>query len=260
MPVVFTIFAAILGAIIGSFLNVVILRHNTHLKSKRSFCFSCGHVLHPSELVPIFSYIFLLGKCAKCKSKISPQYVFVEIFSAVMSVIAFRLSFGLPFELMLVHYAVIFALFSFLVCIFVYDLRHKIIPNEWTLAALLISLVFSIFFGVGLKLAILGMIFVPVPLLLTYALSKGKAMGFGDVKFATAIGALLGASGGIAALMMSFWIGGICGVYLLLHYPKKVNKKTEIPFGPFLIIATLFAFIFSIRIDTILVWVSTILN
>lgn len=252
----------VFGAIIGSFLNVVILRHNSNIKKTRSFCFSCGHILKPIELVPIFSFLFLGGKCKHCKSKISSQYFFVELAFAIVSVVLLFVTQDLNINIWILKYALMLSFFALLTCTFVYDLKHKIMPDSWTLGAFVFAVVYAIFFGVGLKMALVGGFLVGIPLLLINLISRGRAMGMGDVKFAPVMGVLLGVSAGFSALMISFWIGGIVGIYLLLKYkntPNKITAKSEIPFGPFLILATFLTFVFSINIDTILIWISKIL-
>lgn len=260
MQLVISVFAFIFGSIIGSFLNVVILRHNTGLREKRSFCYSCGHRLTPRELVPIFSYLFQGGKCLNCKSKISSQYFWVEFTMAVLSLLLMSFTKNTNLYFWFLNYVLLIILFSFLLCTFVYDLKHKIMPDRWTLGAFIISIVFVILNGTNWVDVLIGAIAIPAPLLLINIVSRGRAMGFGDVKFAVVMGVLLGVSGGFAAMIISFWLGGLVGVYLLIKYPKKVNRKSEIPFAPFLILGTVFAFLFNIQIGTILVWFSKILG
>jgi leader peptidase (prepilin peptidase)/N-methyltransferase len=265
--ILISIFAFIFGSIIGSFLNVVILRHNTHITKKRSFCFSCGHTLEPIELIPIFSFLFQGGKCKKCHSKIRPQYFIVELVFALISVITVFISIDANIYFWIFKYFLTMAIFGLITCTFVYDLRHKIMPDSWTLGAFLLALVYSIFFGVGLKMSLIGMFVVVVPLLLIYLISRGRAMGFGDVKFTLFMGAFLGASAGIVALMFSFWVGGVIGIYLLIMSRvgrlggkfKKIDRKSEIAFGPFLILSTFIVFIFNLNLDIMLTWLSNIL-
>ncbi|MBU4057578.1 prepilin peptidase, partial [Patescibacteria group bacterium] len=95
MDILFSISFFVFGAILGSFINVVSLRYNTGLNlSGRSKCFSCSKTLHFFELIPIFSFIFLRGKCSKCKSKIFIQYPIVEFTMAILSFLLF-IKFGL---------------------------------------------------------------------------------------------------------------------------------------------------------------------
>ncbi len=259
--------AFIFGSIIGSFLNVVILRHNTHITKKRSFCFSCGHTLEPIELIPVISYAIQGGKCKKCHSKISPQYFIVELSFAVISVIALFISIDVNIYFWAIKYLLTTGIFGLLTCTFVYDLKHKIMPDGWTLGAFILALIYSSFFGIGIKMALIGMVIVTIPLLLIYLISRGRAMGFGDVKFTLFMGVLLGTSAGLLALMFSFWIGGVVGIYLLImpHIArlgskfKKIDRKSEIAFGPFLILGTFIVFIFNLNLDILLTWLSSIL-
>lgn len=256
----FYFFAFVFGAIIGSFLNVVILRRGAHIQKKRSFCFSCGRTLKPLDLIPIASFVFLGGKCRQCKSKISAQYFWVELSFAVLSCIILFISKDFNIYIWSAKYVLLMVMFAFFLCTFVYDLKHKIMPDDWTVGALASAIIYSVFFGVGFKLAVLGGLLVGIPLALIYFLSRGRAMGFGDVKFAPIMGVLLGASGGFSAMMIAFWVGGVLGIYLLIKYPKKINRKSEIPFGPFLIIGTTFAFIFNLNLDILLTCFQRILS
>ena len=120
----------IFGAIIGSFLNVVILRLQTGKGvSGRSFCMSCGRTLNPIDLVPIFSFLFLRGRCRVCKTKISWQYPIVEFLTGLVFFLTFlKLSPNFP-EFIGLALAYYFILFSLLMVIAVYDIRHTIIPD-----------------------------------------------------------------------------------------------------------------------------------
>lgn len=266
----------ILGTIIGSFLNVVSLRHNTGKKlSGRSFCFSCGKTLSWYELIPVLSFIFQRGRCRGCGSKISWQYPIVEVITGILF---FALSqkflyfflvvlstgvsnlYDIGFILSFAIYAV---LFSILIAIGVYDIKHKIIPDR--LVYLLISIAFLRTVVVALSaIFIFGDSFVYVlpdlfagpivalPLFLLWFFSNGKAMGFGDVKLTLGLGWMMPLCGAVAALMMSFWVGGIVGVILLFLFSKKITMKTEVPFAPFLILGTILAFFCEINFWSIL--------
>ena len=259
MNIVLAIFAFIFGAIIGSFLNVVILRHGANLKKSRSFCFSCGHILKPLELVPVFSFLFLGGKCRHCKSKISWQYFWVELSFAIISVVLLFTSQDVNIYLWAFKYLTSLAFFGLLTCTFVYDLKHKIMPDGWTATAFILALIYTTVLGMGLKSALIGAFLVGIPLLLINLISRGRAMGMGDVKFAPVMGALLGVNVGFLALMLSFWIGGIVGIYLLISN-KKITGKSQVPFGPFLVLSTLIVFVFNLNFDTMFIWLANILN
>lgn len=266
----------IFGTIIGSFLNVVSLRHNTGKDlSGRSFCFSCGKTLSWYELVPVLSFILQRGRCRECGSKISWQYPIVEVITGILffalsqkflyfflvvlsTGISNLYDVGLLFSF--VAYAV---LFSILIAIGVYDIKHKIIPDK--LVYLLISIAFLRTVVVALSdLFTFGDSFVSVlpdllagpivalPLFLLWFFSKGRAMGFGDVKLTLGLGWMMPVWGAVAALMMSFWVGGVIGVILLFLFSKKITMKTEVPFAPFLILGTILAFFYEINFWSIL--------
>src|ERR1700722_1829653 len=120
----------VLGAIIGSFLNVVILRFGTgkSFASGRSKCFSCSHTLFWHDLIPMMSFLLLGGKCRYCGSKISRQYVFVEFITALLFTLAGYLA-GVPMTLIgSILFSLSLVIISFYVVIAFYDMRHKIIP------------------------------------------------------------------------------------------------------------------------------------
>lgn len=240
---IFIIF--ILGTIIGSFINVVVLRYNTGLSFARgrSKCFSCGNTLSWYELVPLFSFVFLRGKCLSCGSKISYQYPVVEFITGlVFSLIFWKtgLSILLPFY---------FVVFSLLVVISVYDFKHKIIPDGMviTFAVLSILILFlNQYVNNGLILPNIWDLLAG-PILASFfaffwLVSSGKWMGLGDAKLAFGVGWLLGMSGGVFAIMLSFWIGAIFSIFIILLeklnlFKWGITMKSEIPFAPFIILA-----------------------
>lgn len=264
MLIVLSFFFFALGAIVGSFLNVVILRYKTGLSilsmkaNTRSMCMSCGKGLKWYELLPVVSYLFLLGKCSKCHSKISPQYPIVELVTGFLFLLTF-----LKFQSLLFFNVWIFIIFmafflfiiSLYVVIFVYDMRHKIIPDVFSYTLALLTFLYALFITilyysqtVLTYLNLFGGIILFIPFYLLWKLSKGKWMGLGDGKLALSIGWLLGFIYGLNAIVIGFWLGAIYGVCLLLINKilnkKGVTMKSEIPFGPFLIIGTLMMFFF----------------
>jgi len=231
------------GTIFGSFINVLVLRYNTGLSfvSGRSKCFSCGKTLHSHELIPLFSFIFLGGKCSACKSTISYQYPLVEFITGVLFVLTF-LRFGitsaLPFYLVIV---------STLVAISVYDLKHMIIPDGMVFffdAVAFIFLLASHQFNVLSMPTLLdfwsGLILFAFFAFL-WLISAGKWMGFGDAKLALGIGWFLGFYLGISAIMLAFWIGATVSLLILGLQRLNISRfgltmKSEIPFAPFIIL------------------------
>lgn len=249
---------AILGIIIGSFLNVVILRYNTGRGiNGRSGCLSCGKSLTWSELIPVVSFFIQKRRCAGCQSKISWQYPLVELATSIMFVAIFFRQLHLFFEnptnffISFVFFSVIWSL---LIVIFVYDLRHKIIPNALVYVFAILSLVYTLinipisdWFSMPYILDIFAGIIFFIPFFLLWFFSRGRWIGLGDGKLSLGIGWLLGFVSGLSAIFVSFWIGAIVSVTFLLI--SKLNKsggnitmKTEVPFAPFLIIGTLIGF------------------
>lgn len=246
----------IFGAAVGSFVNVVALRYGSGLPFTRgrSVCFSCGKELAWHELIPVFSYIILRGRCSVCHSKFSIQYFLVEIISGLAFVylyLEFRIS---NFEFWLL--AIIYCLLSI---IFIYDLRHKIIPDSFVLLFILFSLAFSIIHNSYPIIHILLAAFlIPLPFALIWLFSKGRLMGLGDAKFMVGMGFLLGMQA-VSAVFLSFWIGG---AFVLILYAYKlfcqkifkksynIGMKSEIPFAPFLVLGTVLTFFFNINLLT----------
>ncbi len=260
----------ILGSIVGSFLNVVILRLNkSSFVSGRSFCPKCGKTLSWFELVPIFSFVFLRGRCSSCFERISIQYPIVELASGILFLSAFLIASSV---LEAFYLAIIF---SVLVIIFFYDLKNKIILNSFSCAfgALAFSSLFFNFSGYDIVVPFWGDIIAGplffIPFFALWFFSSGRWMGLGDAKLSIGIGWFLGLKAGFSSLVISFWLGALVGIALLIigHFLKKVNLKSksvffqkmknitwksEIPFGPFLILGALIVLFFNVDIlDTI---------
>jgi leader peptidase (prepilin peptidase)/N-methyltransferase len=237
----------LVGLLVGSFLNVVILRMHTgrSVVTGRSSCARCARTLHWYELIPVFSFLALRGKCRTCKAGISFQYPIVELVTALLFILLYiKIPLSLGFtEYSWVSYLGALIASCFLVVIAVYDYRHKIIPDEAVyplmLLALIAIIVKSTFFPAFSPVhAVVEGVLVGLPFFLFFAFSKGRAMGFGDVKLALALGWLLGVSRGYAVVILSFWIGAVVGLFLI-GMARGHSMKSQIPFGPFLIIATL---------------------
>ncbi|MFA6094367.1 MAG: prepilin peptidase [Candidatus Paceibacterota bacterium] len=268
MDISFGIFFFILGIVVGSFLNVVVLRYRSGLKATqgRSICFTCGKTLHWYELIPVVSFFIQGARCRGCKSRISWQYPLVELLTGVIFTLVYfkeGLTIILPLQLIL---------WCVLIAILVYDMKHMIIPDAmviiFTILAFMILALEASTIGGGVEMVdVFAGVFLFIPFYALWFFSYGKWIGLGDGKLAIGIGTLLGISGGVSAVMLAFWIGAIVSVFLLIldrvlkhgpvrrilsrFFPRGLNIKSEIPFAPFLIAGTFLAYFYSITFTTL---------
>lgn len=258
-------FFVLLGVIVGSFLNVVILRYNTGRGiNGRSMCLSCAKQLHWHELLPIISFFLLKRRCGGCESKVSWQYPLVEIGTSILfGLIAWKyidVLFEAGMFEFLSYMIPMLVVWSLFVVIFVYDLYHKIIPNGLVYAIAIITFVFQLVMGAPQALwltmpaaldVFAGFLFF-IPFFLLWIISRGTWIGLGDGKLALGIGWLLGFVHGLTALVLAFWIGAVFAIALMLitklkHRGEAITMKSELPFAPFLIIGT--AIVFFVPMD-----------
>ncbi|HMP67539.1 MAG TPA: prepilin peptidase [Candidatus Paceibacterota bacterium] len=258
------LFVFILGTIIGSFLNVVILRYNTgRTIGGRSGCMICGHKLSASELIPIISWLWQKGRCRQCGTKISVQYPLVELGMGLLFVALLysTLPFWFSMNLVVMSFVWNAIIFAILMVIFVYDIHHKIIPDglsyTFAIMAFLQTLIMNPLNMTYSTISFLNLfsgLIMFVPFYLLWKISDGRWIGLGDGKLALGIGWYLGFVYGLSAIILAFWIGAVVAVALLLIdrlkiMPKHITMKTEVPFAPFLIIGTIIEFF--LRIDVI---------
>ncbi|MCK4891200.1 MAG: prepilin peptidase, partial [Candidatus Pacebacteria bacterium] len=257
----------ILGLIVGSFLNVVIFRleNGEKIVNDRSKCLRCKHVLAWYDLIPVLSFIFLKGKCRYCEERISWQYPVVEMGTGILFIIVFSIQYSVFSIFYLLFW---FYIVSALIVIFVYDLKHYIIPDKVIYPAIAITFIYRLFeilnFGhlnlfriwnlpaqgwsaLGGEIGNLITVFNPfIAAILASAfflsivlLTHGRGMGGGDVKLGFLMGLILGWPLVLIALFLSFILGSIIGIFLILVGKKKM--KSMIPFGPFLVLGTFIA-------------------
>ncbi len=260
MSVVF-IFVFGLGLIVGSFLNVVVLRYGTGLSvvRGRSRCFSCDHVLTVRDLVPLFSYLLSMGRCRYCGSRISLQYPLVELSTAILWTLVIMwyapLVLNVPTMLSITGLLIFVSL---CVAIAVYDLRHKLIPDVFSYTAAGAALVYVVGY-MDPMILFWHLVAATGAFLFFYVLwrvSSGTWMGLGDGKLAISTGLLLGPSGALAALLFAFWSGAIISLVIIIvrrlaGAPSTVTMKSEIPFAPFIIVGTLVCLFLRIDMGTI---------
>lgn len=279
MIIFINIFIFLFGLIIGSFLNCVIYRlalpnfsfwKNLGGLKNRSYCPHCRQTLRWYDLIPVLSYVILKAKCRYCKKKISWQYPLVEISTGLIFLLIFLPTRDLAQRDNFLNLSFLLIISCFLIVIFVYDLKHYIIPDKIVLPAIAVVALYRLFevFGFrvldlfrmqpfgeslvsldpgGLGFGILKpFIFYLISaiaaagfFLLIFLVSKGKWLGFGDIKLAFFMGIFLGFPKIIVALFLAFFFGGIIGIGLIIF--KNKNLKSEIPFAPFLITGTFLA-------------------
>lgn len=224
----------VFGAVIGSFLNVVLLRKNTgeSVIFTGSRCFSCGKKLAWWQNVPILSFFFLRGRCFYCGSKISWQYPIVEVSVGIMGVLIYSKFLISHFSLLLFF----FSAFSALFLIAAYDFRTKIIDSHLLYIFGLFSLT-EFFRAGGYANNLISSFLIALFFYFLWRFSGGRWMGRGDANLAFLASLFLGWPLNLAMLLLSFWLGGAIGIFLLFFRRRGVavfNLKSEIPFGPFL--------------------------
>jgi len=225
-----TILVFIFGAMIGSFLNVVIYRipKGESIVFPSSKCQSCQNSLKWWHNIPILSWLFLRGKCYFCKEKISAQYPIVEFITGIIFV-------ALYFKLGLVWYLpFVAASFAALLALVMIDFKYMAVPDNVNFAALILALIQPEFLSALMYAAIAagGLYLIG---LLSSLLARKEAMGGADVIVAGTMGALLGFPNFFIALFLSA---------LLAMIPALVNRKTGVPFVPFLALATFIVYLY----------------
>ena len=216
----------IFGITIGSFLNVCIYRipRGETVVTTPSHCMTCGHKLRWFELLPLFSYIFLRGRCRSCKSQISPQYPIIEAVNGLLYVLVFAVN-GLNLI------SIIYALFtSALLVLTIIDWRTYEIPISinifiLVLGCLKVVLDLNNFFDY-----LIGFFIVSGFLLILYTITKGRAIGGGDIKLMAVAGLLLGWQ----LIILSFFIGCVLGSVLHVIRMKVAGADRMLAMGPYL--------------------------
>lgn len=227
MDTLFYIYLGIGGAIIGSFLNVVIYRLPRQISVVRpsSRCPHCGKAISWYDNIPVVSYVLLGGSCRRCHQPVSLRYPFIELLNAALYVAA-GYKFGYEWELMPALFFI-----SALIAIFFIDLDHFIIPNVIVLpaAAVVLASMLAIDPGRWLELIVAGVVSAVFFFVIVMVMPRG--MGMGDVKLVLMMGFFLGKAI-LVALFVGFLTGALTGVVLMMAGVR--GRKSQIPFGPFL--------------------------
>lgn len=230
-----TILISLYGLVIGSFLNVCIYRipREESIVFPSSHCPNCGTKLKAYDLVPLLSYIVQRGKCRYCGEKISPQYPIVELLNSLVYILIYN-KFGL--SLSFIFYGIIF---SILIVIAFIDLKEMIIPDILVILIIIITIIYKVLLFLlyskspDLLNSIGGLVLSSLLFVLIILVSKG-GMGGGDVTLIGSLGFILGIKNIFLTIFLSFILGAIISVILLIT--KIKGKKDPIPFGPFIIL------------------------
>ena len=243
-----SLFALVLGAVIGSFLNVVILRlpdEEASISHPPSHCPQCQTPLHWYDNIPILSFVLLFGRCRACRRPISWQYPLVELAMALLSLALLRrFGFSLPFAIYFVFVAALLAV------IFI-DIRHQIIPDLISLPGIVIGFAASFanpflsWQDAGIGLLVGGGVLYGVAAGY-YLFTKRIGMGGGDIKLLAMIGAFLGWQSLPFVVLSSSVLGTVAGIGAMIKQRK--GGKTMIPYGPFLAAGAMLYLFFSDRI------------
>ena len=250
----------LLGSFFGSFLNVVIYRvplmldrqwksdcqelleikdpsqkvQKLNLCSPRSHCPICNHQVKAIENIPILSYLFLKGKCSNCEAKISAQYPFIELVTALLTAMVVW-KFGFSYQSL---GAII--LTWCLIALSGIDIKTQLLPDNMTLPLLWLGIIFNFFSTyTDIESIVLGAVFGYLSLWIVFQLFKlvtGKeGMGYGDFKLLAALGAWLGWQSLPVIILLSSAVGALIGITMIVT--KLQERSQPIPFGPYLAIA-----------------------
>jgi leader peptidase (prepilin peptidase)/N-methyltransferase len=242
--------AFVFGAVIGSFLNVVIWRlPRGDSLGGRSRCPHCRQTLRPVDLVPVLSYFWRRGRCAYCRKSISPRYVIIEGVTGLLFGLtaAHVLRSGIT-PISVVELLRLLFIIAILIAVFVIDLEHYLILDAIILPASVIVLVFNIALDLVSRHSVTslsshtigGIVAAALASGLFYLLwrtSRGRWMGFGDVKFNIFLGLALGLPGIGVGLFVAFMLGAVTGLGLIALRFKQLQSR--VPFGTFLSLAAL---------------------
>ena len=254
--------AFILGITIGSFLNVVILRipRDESVVFGASHCYSCSQPLKPWHNIPIFSWLFLRGKCSYCHSNISPMYPAIELFSGLVFVVLAN-KFGISFPVLMIAMS-----FLMLLALSMIDFKYKMVPDSlnllailfavfgaWSLNGVILNLQNALLFAGGFTLLRFSLSYI----LTSSARRRAKktmtswtknyhaypfieAMGEGDIMVAATMGALLG----VKLTLVAIFLSALLALPVMLALRNRSAEEQRVPFVPFLAMATFIVYIF----------------
>jgi len=241
-----SLFIVIFGCCVGSFLNVLIYRlpRGLPFATGRSFCPKCRKKISWFDNIPLLSFFLLKGRCRHCHSPISWRYPVVELTTGILFLLSY-----------LSHLSFLsYLLFSGLIVVFFIDLEHQIIPDEVLLPLIILFFIRDVteIFASPLNTYFLILntfasgVGAFLFMFLIYLITKGKGMGFGDVKLAFLMGLVLGYPKIVVAFYLAFLTGALFGIILILA--RKATLKQRIAFGPFLTFSSIISLLWGEKI------------
>lgn len=250
------ILVLIFGLFFGSFLNVLVDRFTKgeSVIGGRSYCEHCKKNLAWHDLIPVLSFFFLKGKCRYCRIPLSYYYPVVEMTTGALFVLTviFLPYESIKYQVLSIKYFIFLAYYltivSSIIVVFFADLKYGIIPDKIIFPSIVISFLYLLLYTYYLILPhLLSGIGAFSFFLLLFLITRGKGMGFGDVKFSFLMGLILGFPSIVIALYIAFLTGALCGCILIVWKRKKL-LGTKIPFGPFLVLGTIVVLFFGERL------------
>lgn len=235
---------ALLGLVLGSFYNVCIYRlpKGESVLWPPSHCPKCGRHLTPVELVPVVGHLILKGRCRGCRAPIGVQYPLVELLAMGLALLAFH-QYGLTGAALR-----LLLLGSLVLVTAVVDLRHQVIPNALVVVGLVLAVILQVVFpDLSWSRVLLGFAVGGGFLALVAVVTRG-GMGGGDVKFGAVLGFLVGWPHVVPALLIAFVSGAAAGIVLMAL--KLKSRKDFVPFGPFLGLGAVVAFLWGRELIT----------
>lgn len=260
---IFVVF--LLGIVIGSFINALQYRiqNEMSISKGRSICPHCKKQLAWHDNIPVFSFLFLRGKCRQCKKPISWQYPVVELLTG-FAFVAVALPI-ISYQLSVINVASLLCLFFITFCLILiglHDQKTTYVLSGYVYAAIVATLIYLLVTYTGFwgakelfsyfKPNVLSSLVAMLPFALLFLISKGTWMGAGDIEIAALLGFLLGWPNFMVALYFAFLVGAIWGL-VKVYFFKNANMKSEMPFAPFLIAGIFFALLFADKIISIYV-------
>ena len=249
MKLILFFIVGMMGASIFSFLNVVVYRFPRKISFVKgtSICESCHHRLYLWDMIPIFSWFILGGKCKYCKAKISIRNPLIELLGAIYAM-GLLYYYGYTPKM-----ALLFAFFSLLTVIALIDQDTMEIPDEFVIISLILGIAsIGVFTDLPLVSRMVGIFIISVPMLILAVVIPG-AFGGGDIKLMAACGILLGVKLEVISTFIAIMLGGIYGAILLIS--KKKGRKEHFAFGPFLCIGMVIAILWG---EVLLNWYLTL--